>query len=80
MINHIKNRLKNIYGGKFNFLKNFNIEQATVNQPVQYFDQKYNMSIDNKYYISGDNLVHGSIEGAAISGLKVAEELKKDLS
>ena len=80
LINHIKNRLKNIYGGKFNFLKNFNIEQATVNQPVQYFDQKYNMSIDNKFYISGDNLVHGSIEGAAISGLKVAEELKKDLS
>ena len=40
----------------------------------------YKLSIDNKYYISGDNLVHGSIEGAAISGLKVAEELKKDLS
>ena len=80
LITHIKNRLKDIYGGKFNFLKNFNIEQATINQPVQYFDQKYNMLIDNKYYISGDNLVHGSIEGAAISGLKVAEELKKDLS
>ena len=80
LITSIKDRLKNIYGGEFNFLKIFHIKQATVNQPAQYFDQKYNMSIDNKYYISGDNLVHGSIEGAAISGLKVAEELKKDLS
>ena len=38
------------------------------------------MSIDDKYYITGDNLVHGSIEGAAISGLKVAEKLKKDFT
>ena len=76
LITHIKDRLENIYGGNFNFLKNFNIEQATIKQPVQYFDQKYNLSINDKYYLAGDNLVHGSIEGAAISGTKVAKELK----
>ena len=75
LITHTKDRLKNIYGGEFNFLKNFNIKQATIKQPVQYFDQKYNLSINDKYYLAGDNLVHGSIEGAAISGIKVAEEL-----
>ena len=80
LITHTKDRLKNIYGGQFNFLKIFNIEQATVNQPVQYFDQKHNLSINNRYYLAGDNLVHGSIEGAAISGVKVAEKLKKDFS
>ena len=76
LIIHIKDRLKNIYGGEFNFLKNFNIEHATVKQPVQYFDQKHNFTFNNRYYLAGDNLVHGSIEGAAISGIKVAEELK----
>ena len=80
LITHTKDRLKNIYGGQFNFLKFFNIEQATVNQPVQYFDQKHNFSINNRYYLAGDNLVHGSIEGAVISGVKVAEKLKKDFS
>ena len=40
-----KDRLKNIYGGEFNFLKNFNIKQATIKQPVQYFDQKYRINI-----------------------------------
>ena len=75
LITHTKDRLKNIYGGEFNFLKNFNIKQATIKQPVQYFDQKYNLSINDRFYLAGDNLVHGSIEGAAISGIKVAEEL-----
>ena len=75
LITHIKDRLMNIYGGNFNFLKNFNIEHATINQPVQYFDQKHNLSMKNGYYLAGDNLVHGSIEGAAISGIKVAEDL-----
>ena len=32
--------------------------------------------MNDKYYLAGDNLVHGSIEGATISGIKVAEELK----
>ncbi len=76
LIRHVKDRLKNIYGGEFNFLKNFNIEQATVNQPAQFFNKEPNLSMNNRYYIAGDNLVHGSIEGATISGIKVAEELK----
>ena len=35
--NYVKHRLENIYGGEFNFLKYFDIKQATISHPVNSF-------------------------------------------
>ena len=80
LIHHVTDRLENIYGGNFNFLKYFNIRQATINHPVNYFDKKIKTLADEGIYLSGDNLIHGSIEGAVISGIQVMEELKGKLT
>lgn len=79
LIHHVKNRLQNIYGFKFSFLKLFSIRYATINHPVNYFEKNFKFLADEGIYISGDNLMHGSIEGAVISGIKVIDELKKEL-
>ena len=80
LIHHVTDRLENIYGGNFNFLKYFNIRQATINHPVNYFDKKIKTLADEGIYLSGDNLIHGSIEGAVISSIQVMEELKGKLT
>ena len=78
--NYVKDRLENIYGGKFNFLKYFDIKQATINHPVNYFAKNIKNSAGKGIYFSGDNLVHGSIEGAVISGIQITNELLKKLN
>ena len=75
--NYVKNRLEKIYGGKFYFLKYFDIKQATINHPANSFVENIKNYEDKGIYFSGDNLVHGSIEGAVISGIQVGEKLKK---
>jgi len=78
--NYVKHRLENIYGGKFNFLKYFDIKQATINHPVNFFDKNNKNSAGISIYFSGDNLVHGSIEGAVISGIQVTDELERSFN
>ena len=78
--NYVKDRLENIYGGKFNFLKYFDIKQATINHPVNSFGKNIKISTDKGIYFSGDNIVHGSIEGAVISGIQVIDELERSFN
>ena len=75
--NYVKDRLENIYGGEFNFLKYFDIKQATISHPVNFFGKNFENSAYKGIHFSGDNLVHGSIEGAVISGIQVADELER---
>ena len=75
--NYVKDRLENIYGGEFNFLKYFDIKQATINHPVNAFGKNIENSAYKGIHFSGDNLVHGSIEGAVISGIRVTDELER---
>ena len=76
LITHVKDRLVKIYGGNFNFLKYFDIAKATIYQPVNYFNQKSYKN--NNIYFSGDYLVHGSIEGSVLSGIKVLDDIYKN--
>ena len=78
--NYVKDRLENIYGGEFNFLKYFDIEQATISHPVNSFGNNIKNYADKGIYFSGDNLVHGSIEGAVISGIKVIDDFKRSFN
>ena len=80
LISHVKERLKNLYGGNFNFLKYFDIKQATVYQPAKFFDQQSNVALEDNYLFSGDHMVYGSIEGAVISGIRAVDRLLKDFN
>ena len=61
-------------------MKYFDIKQATISHPVNFFDKNNKNSTDVGIYFSGDNLVHGSIEGAVISGIQVADELERSFN
>ena len=78
LISHVLDRLKNIYGGNFVLLKYFDIQQATIYQPKNYFNKKSTHKLQDDIYFCGDNMVHGSIEGAVISGIKVSDMLCED--
>ena len=80
IIKHVLDRLKNLYGGNFVFLKYFDIKQATIFQPKNYFIKKEKYKLHEDVYFCGDHMVHGSIEGATISGMKVAEVLRRDFT
>tara|TARA_B100001248_G_scaffold256520_1_gene237672 strand:+ start:226 stop:1449 length:1224 start_codon:yes stop_codon:yes gene_type:complete len=78
--NYVKDRLENIYGGEFKFLKYFDIKQATTSHPVNSFGKNIKNSSHKGIYFSGDNLVHGSIEGAVISAIQVTNELERSFN
>ena len=61
-------------------MKYFDIKQATISHPVNFFGKNIKNSADKGIYFSGDNLVHGSIEGAVISGIQVTDELERSFN
>ena len=76
---NIQQKLSNYFGGKKNnyeFLRSYVIQQATIDQPTNYFFHNKS-SIKENIIIAGDCNVHGSIEGAIISGIKAADHITK---
>ena len=52
------------------------IQQATIDQPTNYFFHNKS-SIKGNIIIAGDHILNGSIEGAIISGIKAADHITK---
>ena len=80
LIHKVKRRLQNLYGGNFNFLKYFDIKQATVYQPANFINQQSNWVVNDNKYFAGDSMVHSSIEGAVLSGIEVMNKVKQKFS
>jgi len=77
---NIQQKLANYFGGKdynYEFLRSYVIQQATIDQPTNYFFHSKS-SIKDNIIIAGDHTVNGSIEGAIISGIKAADHITKN--
>ena len=76
---NIQQKLSNYFGGKdknYEFHRSYVIQQATIDQPTNYFFHNTSNIKDN-IIIAGDHTVNGSIEGAIISGIKAADHIIK---
>jgi len=73
----IKKRLSNYFGGNesnYDYVKNFSIKNATIMQRNNFF-QSNSYSSSKSFIIAGDHSIHGSIEGAVLSGIKASEKV-----
>ena len=73
LINNVQTRLKTYYGGgesDYEFLKYLEIRHGTLRQRVGHFDKPKHAQ-DN-IFIAGEQETNGSIEGAVLSGLNIA--------
>ena len=76
-ISLIKKRLSNYFGGNesnYDYVKNFSIQNATIMQNNNFF-QSNSYSSSKSFIIAGDHSIHGSIEGAVLSGIKASEKV-----
>jgi len=73
LIKDVQSRLVNYYGGEngnYEFLKCLEIKKGTLSQLVGHFDRP--SFVHDNIFIAGEQDTNGSIEGAVISGLNVA--------
>jgi len=73
LIKEVQNRLMNYYGGgrgDLEFLKYLEIKKGTLSQLVGQFNRP--RSVQDNIFIAGEQDTNGSIEGAVLSGLNVA--------
>ena len=73
----IKKRLSNYFGGNesnYEYVKNFSIKNATIMQNKNFF-QSNSYSSSKSFIIAGGHSIHGSIEGAVLSGIKASEKV-----
>ena len=76
LIDIIKQRLKDYYGGEKNdykFLKCITIDKATIKQLPGHFDLP--KEGESGLIIAGEHQTHGSIEGAVLSGINAANSI-----
>ena len=76
LIKTIQKKISKIYKidiNKIDFLKEYQIDKALPYQSKGYF--KKNVTLNKNYLFAGDHTTHSSIEGAMLSGKRVAENL-----
>lgn len=76
LIKTIQKKISKIYKidiDKIDFLKEYQIDNALPYQSKGYF--KKNVTFNKNYLFAGDHTTHSSIEGAMLSGKRVAENL-----
>ena len=76
-INQIRKRLANYFGGNdsnYEWVKSFDIKNATIKQENNFFDSN-TFSPLKGFIVAGDHSVHGSIEGAVLSGINASKKI-----
>ena len=76
LIKIIQNKISKIYRinlNKIHFLKKYQIDKALPHQSKGYYERNIKPSRD--YFFSGDHTTHSSIEGAMLSGKRIADRL-----
>ena len=70
----LKEKMVTYFGGKISdyvIEKTMNIKKATLNQPPGFYEKK--VAQKENIILAGDHMINGSIEGAAVSGIKAYE-------